>query len=408
MFPDDKEHTHDTPETPDNAAEEERQSSSFDLPVEEVAQPEDDVAAGPVPADDPAEAGTDPSIVTPQPSGEGDESSVSSPTPHPPSPQMQAENLATLEASIRALDSGHMANKKRNYKSFWDAAKQVGALFKTLKPLPYDDRERLWMEFSALCDDVRAQQTHEKEELKYSSHELRAELEAKIAAVREQSQALTKATEFNTVTSELAKIRNEFTAKPGVEPNMLARDREALWKIWKAADDEVWKQRSELRKQNYEQGKQSYTQYLEMAEQGDPVECHKKIKELRPWQREVELSREQREEIRKQLDLAWDKAAARIQEQRADRQKHFEEWSEKAEGLLEEWQNKIEKMREFRGRLLEQIERLNEMEANARTDEFADQVAGWKADKQQKLDHVADTIAQLEQKIESVKKRLKK
>ncbi|MCC6475722.1 hypothetical protein IT157_01590 [bacterium] len=391
MFPDDKDHTHDTPdETPEDLT----QSSSFNsvldrIPVEETPAPEESeaVAAAPVAAD--AEP-------------------VSSPIPHPPAPAAQQENLVTLETSIRALDAGHIENGKRNYKSFWDAAKLVGALFKTLRPLPYDDRERLWMEFSALCDDVRAQQTHEKEELKFSSHELRAELEAKIAAVREQAQAATKATEFNTVTSELAKIRNDFTAKQGVEPNMLARDREALWKIWKAADDEVWSRRTTLRKENYEQGRIYCAQFLEMAEQGDPIECHKKIKELRPWQRDVELSREQREEIRKQLDLAWDKAAARIQEQRADRQKHFEEWSEKAEGLLEEWQNKIEKMREFRGRLLEQIERLNEMEANARTDEFADQVAGWKTDKQQKLDHVADTIAQLEQKIESVKKRLKK
>ncbi len=64
-------------------------------------------------------------------------------------------------------------------------------------------------------------------------------------------------------------------------------------------------------------------------------------------------------------------------------------------------------MRDFRVRLEEQIARLNEMETNARTDEFADQVAGWRTEKEDKLADVDKSIAALAEKIDSVKKRLK-
>ena len=64
-------------------------------------------------------------------------------------------------------------------------------------------------------------------------------------------------------------------------------------------------------------------------------------------------------------------------------------------------------MRDFRVRLEEQIARLNDMERNARTDEFANQVAGWREEKEAKLADVDSKIAQLAEKIDSVKKRLK-
>ncbi|MBK8127618.1 MAG: hypothetical protein IPK53_01385 [bacterium] len=335
---------------------------------------------------------------------------TSSPIPHSPSPIEEgdaAENLAQLAAAIAALDRGHMQNGVRQYKEFFDHAKEVGALFKTLKPLPHADRERLWQEFSALCDDVRVQQNSEREEQKLASLELRGKLEAQLIELQQNSGNAKFADDFNALADKLKHIREAFTGTKDHPGPLVPKDREALWKLWKATDDSVWAQRKAVREDNYAQGKEHMQSCSELAATGDPFDCHKKIKELRPWQRSAELSREQRDEIRKALDAAWEIAAARIEGERAERKKQYEQWTERTSGLVAEWEDKLVKMRDFRVRLEEQIARLNDMERNARTDEFANQVAGWREEKEAKLADVDSKIAQLAEKIDSVKKRLK-
>jgi len=335
---------------------------------------------------------------------------ASSPIPHPASPQEEgnpAENLATLSAAIAALDSGHMKDGKRQYKEFFDHAKEVGALFKSLKPLPHADRERLWQEFSALCDDARVQQNTEREEQKLVSLEMRGRLEAQLIELQQHSANAKSADDFNSLADKLKKIREEFTGTKEHPGPLTPKDREALWKLWKTTDDSIWSQRKAVREDNYALGKEHMQSCAELAASGDPFDCHKKIKELRPWQRSAEMSREQRDEIRKALDAAWEAAAVRIEGERAERKKQYEQWTERTSGLVTEWEDKLAKMRDFRVRLEEQVARLNDMERNARTDEFADQVAGWREEKETKLADVDSKIAQLVEKIESVKKRLK-
>jgi len=331
----------------------------------------------------------------------------SSPIPHPASPEGSAENLTTLKEAIRALDTGHIKDGVRNYKEFFEHAKEVGSLFKTLKPLPHEDREQLWLEFSTMCDDVRAQQNSEREEQKLVSLELRGKLEARLIELQQAAPNAKFADDFNKLADQMKTIREEFTGTKEHQAPLVPKDREALWKLWKSADDAIWAQRKGVREENYTVGKEHMQQCAELAASGDPFDCHKKIKELRPWQRGAELSREQRDEIRKALDASWDAAAARIESSRTERKRQYEEWTERTSGLLEEWEAKLEKMRDFRVKLEEQIARLNEMETNARTDEFADQVAGWREEKEAKLVDVDKNLAQLAEKIESVKKRLK-
>lgn len=321
--------------------------------------------------------------------------------------QAAAANLATLDAEIRALDSGHLLEGKRQYKEFFEHAKEVGNLFRTLKPLPHEERERLWMEFSTLCDDVRAQQNIEREELKLASLELRGKLEARLVELQQAGPNAKYADDFNALADKMKAVREEFTGTKDQPAQLTPKDREALWKLWKSTDDSIWSHRKAIREENYADGKEHITICMQLATEGDPFDCHKKIKELRPWQRNAELSREQRNEIRKALDAAWDAAAVRIEANRTERKQQFENWKDRTSGLLEEWEQKLEKMRDFRVRLEEQIARLNEMETNARTDEFADQVAGWRTEKEDKLADVDKSIAALVEKIDSVKKRLK-
>lgn len=328
--------------------------------------------------------------------------------PHPLSnPEDAKENLEQLRAEIRALDTGHVKDGVRNYKEFFEHAKTIGALFKSLKPLPHAEREQLWLEFSTLCDDVRAVQNSEREEQKLASLELRGKLEAQLVEMQQAGPNAKYADDFNKLAEQLKTIREEFSGTKEKQSPLIPKDREALWKLWKTADDAIWAQRKAVREENYAAGKEHMQVCAELAATGDPFDCHKKIKDLRPWQRGAELAREQRDEIRKSLDLSWEAAAARIEAGRAERKKQYEQWTERTSGLLEEWEEKLAKMRDFRVKLEEQIARLNDMETNARTDEFADQVAGWRKEKEDKLADVDKNLIALAEKIDSVKKRLK-
>lgn len=330
---------------------------------------------------------------------------------HATAPQIDheraSENLAQIAAAIQALDTGHMQNGVRNYKEFFEHAKEVGNLFKTLKPLPHEAREKLWQEFSALCDDARAQQNAEREEQKLVSLELRGKLEAKLIELQQAGPNAKFADDFNKLADQMKSVRETFSGTKEKQSPLIPKDREALWKLWKTADDAIWAHRKAVRDENYAAGKAHMIECAELAANGDPFDCHKKIKDLRPWQRNAELAREQRDEIRKALDLSWEAAAVRIEAGRAERKKQYEQWTERTTGLLEEWEDKLTKMRDFRTKLEEQIARLNDMETNARTDEFADQVAGWRKEKEDKLADVDRNLVALADKIDSVKKRMK-
>ncbi|MCB9357475.1 MAG: hypothetical protein H6505_02790 [Calditrichaeota bacterium] len=392
------------PEEPEQETQQDATPAEPAAPIESTEQ-EEVAAAPPVPvgmaAEEPEELPASKEDVAQE---------IPSPIPHPPSPEdaaKAAENLAAIAAEIKALDAGHLEHGKRNYKGFFDHAKEIGQLFKTLKPLPHDEREKLWLEFSALCDDVRATQNIEREELKLASLELRGKLEAQLIELGQQGPNAKYADDFNALADKMKAVRDEFSGTKEKPAPLIPKDREALWKLWKQTDDAIWQHRKAIRDENYATGKEHVAECTALANEGDPFDCHKKIKELRPWQRAAELSREQRNEIRKALDAAWDAAAQRIEGERAERKQQFEDWKERSSDRLSDWEAKLEKMRDFRVRLEEQIARLNEMEQNARTDEFADQVAGWREEKEAKLVDVDKNIASLTERIESVKKRLK-
>lgn len=71
------------------------------------------------------------------------------------------ENATKIEKEIQYLsmlrDSarGYSDSKNRNYSSFWAQVKEIDILFKSLKPLSREDREKLWNEKGSLCASVK-------------------------------------------------------------------------------------------------------------------------------------------------------------------------------------------------------------------------------------------------------------
>jgi hypothetical protein len=75
-------------------------------------------------------------------------------------------NARSLESEINRLRSDYrdpVDLGSRQYDEFWAHAKQISAMFKTLKPLFREDRERLWVAFLATWEEMKVVQARERE-----------------------------------------------------------------------------------------------------------------------------------------------------------------------------------------------------------------------------------------------------
>jgi FMN-dependent NADH-azoreductase len=69
--------------------------------------------------------------------------------------QQAKTNAQALESEIGSLQR-HMSEK--HYREFWALTKAISEMFKKLKPLRAEDRERLWSIFSTVCEEIKAKQ----------------------------------------------------------------------------------------------------------------------------------------------------------------------------------------------------------------------------------------------------------
>ncbi len=72
--------------------------------------------------------------------------------------ELSREQAGRLETEIEKLRDGHRGTFRRNYREFFAHAKQISQLFKESGMILHSDRQRLWEEFSTLCDSVRQEQ----------------------------------------------------------------------------------------------------------------------------------------------------------------------------------------------------------------------------------------------------------
>ena len=73
------------------------------------------------------------------------------------------QNAGLIESEVAKLKAGHWNMFQRQYREFREHSEEIVSLFKTLKPLFHDDRERLWEEFCRIRDDVYREHKREQE-----------------------------------------------------------------------------------------------------------------------------------------------------------------------------------------------------------------------------------------------------
>ncbi len=255
------------------------------------------------------------------------------------------EHATTLEGEIARLKSEHgdrLGLRDFHYDEFWSHAREISALFKTLKPLFQDDRERLWTSFSSACEETKKAWAREREARAAESREKRGLVMSKISEAYYQAKGawsgpdfaradglLTEASDrmkngwggFNTVTQLISSTFNQG--------RMTKEDHEECWSAWKEAK---------------------------------------------------ELLRSRRDEFNAEL-LARDT-------------EHIQRWR----ALLAKNEAIVESLEA-------QIDHCREMERDAKTEEHASRVRGWIEEKIQKISDIRKTNEELEAKIVSVENR---
>jgi hypothetical protein len=93
-------------------------------------------------------------------------------------------NAKAIKSAIQSLTGGHWDWFKRQYKEFWAHAHEVSDMFKTLKPLRHEDRERLWDKFSSVCEEVKRKQQSEHDNRKFKSEQHRGDIIRKAEGAR--------------------------------------------------------------------------------------------------------------------------------------------------------------------------------------------------------------------------------
>src|SRR5712692_477688 len=109
------------------------------------------------------------------------------------------ENARSLETEINRLQSDYgdrLGLFWRRYDEFWAHARRISEMFKTLKPLFQEDRERLWAAYSSACEDTRKAQARERETRRNDSREKRDLVMSKIREAYFQAKGATDSAEF--------------------------------------------------------------------------------------------------------------------------------------------------------------------------------------------------------------------
>jgi hypothetical protein len=329
-----------------------------------------------------------------------------------PSREETHEQIGRLETEIEVLRHGHKGMYRRNYPEFFAHAKQIGQLFKEFRSIPHAERERLWHEFSEICDGVREESNREREARISNSRVKKSVIEGDIREayhwakgsdsindLREAERRLT------VVTEKLKDGWDGFTPTTdllesalGNEGRLTKEDRDYLWEKWREAKAAIRERREWLSELHYDHMRNVAGHCLSLADD-NPREAKESVKRANAEMKQHPMNSVQYDEIRQLLDRAWELAS-----QTASGRHH--EWRQRMESHIERWTELIEKNEDVISKIEQQIEECEEMEANARSDDFAATVRGWIEEKLDKVRDIRSTNEGLEHRIESVKSKL--
>src|SRR5712691_4265777 len=172
-------------------------------------------------------------------------------------PEWQAvasDNAATVEDAIGHL---RLTLDAQQYGDFWTNVKDVVFLFKDIKPLPSNDRARLWAGFGSLCERAKDEQARAREQRLTASRQKRDVVESVLNDAYWQARGAESWTDLARANAMLAQARswmNDGWARVSLaddlvhlsDGRLIKTDRDACWERWHEVKDLIQQRRDDL------------------------------------------------------------------------------------------------------------------------------------------------------------------
>mgnify|MGYP001592175745 CR=1 FL=1 len=317
--------------------------------------------------------------------------------------EKSSENASQIKREIERLRYNHCVPNSPTldpnylYRDFFNHAKEITELFKTLKPIIKDDRERLWSEYRNLCDKVSSKQNTERNE----SSRNRGNLEALINDAYHKANGAGNREGLDSARAFLTEILGYMKEK-----RLLKNDREYLWENWVRASGKLKSSRERIQRDGYIIAKHNAEGCSDYINE-NPYDALKRIKEVQSEIKGMYMNREQRGEVYEILNRIWESASSKIGVIKEEKRKKQEDWKERTGGNIERWEKNVEKAEDTISHIKDNITKLEDEAANARTDEHTERVRGWIEEGYQKISDIENSISGWEERISSVKEKLR-
>ena len=152
-------------------------------------------------------------------------------------------NASEIEHQMEILQEYKSQHK---YRDFWDHTKNIVEMFKTLKPLLREDRERLWTEYSDICKTVKHEMESRREEAKSNASRIEHEIEnLRYNYLDSNAPLLTTRYHYREFWSHAKEVSEMFKSL-----KLLREDRERLWTSYRSICEDVKRKQEEERQES--------------------------------------------------------------------------------------------------------------------------------------------------------------
>jgi hypothetical protein len=310
----------------------------------------------------------------------------------------ELEEIANLPSVLD--DAFFFVERKRDYSAFWTKAKEVSDVFRAAR-VPHEARQRLWTKHHRICESVKELQARDWESRRNRSAQNADRIENLIKEARplskwgEDLDSLRQANKFLDEAREL--LKNEF---------FLPKDRQACWTAWNEVKDQIRNRRTEIFGRNYDAIRSEIGDISNPAHYGDAYDALRMIQALQERIRDAELTKDQRQWLRAELEPMWTTAQSRLHRRREERAQRREEWRQRQESSRDRFQEILDRKEDAANRLRERITELEEKIGSAWNDDWAeraqdklDQLQGYLEETERDIRNIEEKIADINEKL---------
>ncbi len=323
------------------------------------------------------------------------------------------ELIKTEESNITIVDNKlkdliqFVDNK--DFKKFWDAVTETNGFINNADPLARDTKNEFRTKINALCIKAKEEQqiVHAlaKEENKKNSA---ATAEIIMNMVKE---ALALPITGEGIKEAIDKIEKAQQAlrigrMNDMEINMSREDKDICWAAVKEAKDEAYKRKGELKNINFKLILERVYKAEEIVRNGDPYDAMEAIKAIRNDKRDMAMDSEHYDKINKYLNDFWDIAVKKIEAKRSEKAEKHKQWRSDMENKIHYLGNLIVKNTLYIQELEVQVEELTDKLPTTHSTLHQEKLETWIAEKKQKIADIQTSNADIEFKVEDIKRKL--